>query len=902
MVINGESFDSPSIAGVRTTDIESSHARRVDFLKTVTLTGDNNVLKIEYRAISFASTGWLDYINVNARCQLILEEGELTFRDYSSLQNPTTTFNLRSNVSDTRVWNISNPLNARNINLGGITTGNISFGLNTSTLQNMIAFDYANVNRQPEFIEQIDNQNLHNVQSADVVIIYPIEFEAQANELAEHRRSFNQFEVQTVLIDDIYNEFSSGKKDPTAVKDFCRMIYSRDADFKYLVLFGDGSFDTRGRYSEISIKSDFIPVYEEDSLNPIFSYPMDDYYALLDDDEGGDVFGGLEIAVGRLPVKTASEAQLVVNKIINYETSPSQLGNWRNEVAFIADDEDNNTHLIDADGIAESVRNDYPQYNINKLYADAYVQISTPGGEKYPRMTEEINKVMFQGALLVNYLGHGGSKGWAQERFLDLSDIASWTNADKQPLMVTATCSFTGFDDASFVTAGERCFLNPNGGAIGLMTTVRAVFASSNEKLARSVFDRVFVKLDGKTPPFGDIMLEGKNAQGNNNDNTRKFALIGDPAMRIAIPQHKVQTLSINGNPIDSMLRDTINALDRVMITGQVTSQNDEVLNNFDGKVFVKVFDKVEDIPTLRNDPRSFRQTFKSQKNLIFSGAASVTNGQFSIEFVVPKDINYDFGEGKISYYATDQNTMDATGFFTGFIVGGTNPDGIVDNEPPKVEVFMDNFNFVLGGTTTPDPILLVKLSDNLGINVAGSSIGHDLTGILDQDNTQSFSLNDFYEAKLDDFTQGTVRYPLFDLENGRHEIKVKAWDVANNSAEGFTEFIVADNQSLALEHVLNYPNPFTTNTQFMFEHNLPGQVLDIQVRIFTVSGKLVKSITTEAISDGNSVRNINWDGKDDFGGDLARGVYLYKIKASPSENDNISASESEFEKLVILK
>ncbi len=905
MVINGESFSSPSISDVNTSDIESSHATRVSFSKTVTITNDNNNLKIEYPSISFASSGWLDYINVNARCQLILEEGELTFRDFTSLQNQTTSFNLRSNVADTRVWNITNPLSAKNINLGSNNTGNISFGINTSSLQNMIAFDYANVSRQPEFIEQIENQNLHDIRNADVVIIYPAEFETQANELAEHRRSFNQFDVETILIDDIYNEFSSGKKDPTALKDFCRMVYSRDSDFKYLVLLGDGSFDTRGRYSEISIKSDFIPVYEEDSLNPIFSYPMDDYFALLDDDEGGNVFGGLEIAVGRLPVKTTSEAQLVVNKIINYETSPSQLGNWRNEVTFIADDEDNNTHLNDADGIAESVRSDYPQYNINKLYADSYVQISTPGGEKYPKMTEEINKVMFQGALLVNYLGHGGSKGWAQERFLDLSDIAAWTNSSKQPLMVTATCSFTGYDDASFVTAGERCLLNANGGVIGLMTTVRAVFASQNERLARSVFDRVFVKVDGKTPPFGDIMLEGKNAEGNNNDNTRKFALIGDPAMRIAIPQHKVQTLSINENPIDVVIRDTIHALDKVSITGQITSQNDELLSNFNGKVFVKIFDKVEDIPTLVNDSGnrgSLHRTFKNQRNLIFSGAASVTNGQFSIEFVVPKDINYDFGQGKVSYYATDENSMDATGFFTDFIVGGTNPDGVVDNEPPQIEVFMDNFNFVLGGTTSPDPILLVTLSDNLGINVAGSSIGHDLTGTLDQDNSQAFSLNDFYEAKLDDFTQGTVRFPLFDLENGRHEIKVKVWDVANNSAEGFTEFIVADDQSLALDHVLNYPNPFTTNTQFMFEHNLPGQILDIQVRIFTVSGKLVKSITTEAISDGNRVSNINWDGKDDFGGDLARGVYLYKIKASPSENDNISASESEFEKLVILK
>lgn len=906
MIINGETFRSQTMSSVRTSDIESSHASRVLFSQDVSLSNDNNTVRIKYLGpAGFASSGWLDFISVNARCNIVLEDNELVFRDFESLQNESTTFNLTSNASETKVWNITDPLNTQNIGLGA-STGNISFGASTDRLQTFIAFDNSAVSRSPEFVEKIENQNLHSIENADMVIIYPKEFEEQANDLAAHRRSFSQLDVKTVLLDEILNEFSSGKNDPAAIRDFCRMIYSRDSDFRFVLLIGDGSFDHRGRYSDITIRSNFIPVYEEDSLNPIFAYPMDDFYGLLDEDEGDSVFGGLELAIGRLPVKTVSEAQLVVNKIKDYEASPESMGSWTNDITFVADDEDNNTHINDADGIAEMVRNTYGQYNINKLYADSYVQLSTPGGEKYPDMTEELNKVMFQGALLVNYLGHGGSKGWAQERFLDLTDIAGWTNRNKLPLMVTATCSFTGYDDPAFVTAGERCLLNNNGGVIGLMTTVRAVFASSNERLTRSVFDRVFIKQDGKTPPFGDIMLDGKNAEGNNNENTRKFALIGDPAMRIAIPLHKVQTLSINDNPIDTIVRDTMHALDRVKITGQVTSQSDELLTDFNGKVFVKIFDKVEDIPTLVNDPGargSLFRTFKSQKNLIFSGVASVTNGLFSIEFVVPKDINYEFGPGKISYYATDEESMDASGFFTGFIVGGANPDGVVDNEPPSVEVFMDNFNFVLGGTTTPDPVLLVRLSDNLGINVAGSSIGHDLTGTLDNNNTQSFALNDFYEAALDDFTSGTVRFPLFDLASGRHEIKVKAWDVANNSAEGFTEFIVAENQTLALEQVLNYPNPFTTNTEFMFEHNLPGQVLDIQVRIFTVSGKMVKSINTQSISDGNRVRNVTWDGKDDFGGDLARGVYLYKIKASPSENTaNIEASESEFEKLVILK
>jgi len=904
MIVNGQSFRSGEIGSVRTSNIEAEHAKRIRFAKEILVTKQDISVTIDYPhpQSGFASSGWLDYISINAKRRLILEDDELIFRSFASLDNPATTFNLQSSKLNTRIWNITNPLDAKEVKTS-TTTGTVSFGSNTTSLQKFIAFDAESINKVPTYIEKIKNQNLHALDAADMIVVYPKEFVEQAKQYAEHRRNYSQLDVKIVQVDEVYNEYSSGRKDPAAIRDFCRILYDRDPNLKYLLLFGDGSFDFRGIYTQITNKSDFIPVYEVNSLNSITSYPMDDFFGLLDPMEGGSISGSLDLAMGRFPVKTVSEAQLVVNKIIDYETKSISLGNWRNDVVFVADDEDSNTHINDADGIAEMIRGKYQDYNINKLYADSYVQLSTPGGEKYPRMTEELNKVMFQGALMVNYLGHGGSKGWAQERFLDLNDIDGWTNKNKLPLLVTATCSFTGFDDPAFVTAGERTFINSKGGAIGLMTTVRAVYASSNERLARSVFERIFEKENGQSIPFGDVMIRGKNLSNADIPNSRKFTLIGDPSMRIAIPKHKIQTLSINGNSVNTVERDTIHALDQVTVTGQVTNQSDQLLDNFNGKIFIKVFDKINDIATLANDPGSKRRTFKSQKNLIFKGAASVKNGLFSVTFVVPKDINYEFGNGKISYYATDEVSEDATGFYTDFIVGGTNPDGVVDNEPPKVEVFMNDVNFVLGGITSSDPILLVKLSDNLGINVAGSSIGHDLTGTLNQNSNNVYALNDFYEADIDDFTQGTVRFPLFDLESGRHEIKVRAWDVANNSAEGYTEFIVAENQSLALEQVLNYPNPFTTNTQFMFEHNLPGQLLDIQVRIFTVSGKLVKSLNAEVVSNGNSVRNINWDGKDDFGADIARGVYLYKIKAAPSDNTTgIDAAESEFEKLVILK
>ena len=583
-------------------------------------------------------------------------------------------------------------------------------------------------------------------------------------------------------------------------------------------------------------------------------------------------------------MKSANEAQNAVDKIINYDTNPTSLGDWRNSLVFVADDEDTDGHLKDADGIARFLDTTYTDLNINKIYFDAFQQVSTPGGEKYPTVTDEINKSMFKGAITVNYLGHGGSTSWAQERVLRLEDIENWVNIDKLPLFVTATCSFTGYDDAAFVTAGERTFLNQKGGAIGLFTTVRAVFGNSNEKLTRAVFENLFRLENGEYMTIGEILRYSKNTSTAGTENSRKFTLIGDPAMKLALPQHRVITTTINGHDISDGVPDTLSALERVTIRGVIQDVGGNILSDFNGKVFPTIFDKSARLRTLGQDAGSHGVDFDLQKNILFKGIASVENGQFEFTFVVSKDIKYEFGNGKISYYAKqDESLIDAAGVYEDIIIGGADETASDDNQGPTVEVFMNNEDFVFGGITNENPILFVKLTDDNGINVAGSSIGHDLAGTLDEDTQNKYLLNDFYEAALDDHTKGEVRFPLFNIEEGRHQIKVKAWDIANNSAEGYTEFVVATSEEVALKHVLNYPNPFTTNTNFQFEHNMPNQLLNIQIRIFTVSGKLVKTIEQQVLSDGYRITDLAWNGTDDYEDQLARGVYLYKIKVGLS-------------------
>ncbi len=913
--VNGQSF-TKNIPNVSTGNVEAPYARIGIIEEDFVATSSNLDVNITYPIVgNGTNTGWLDYIEINARRQLTLISSQLLFQDIRSIgEGNITQYKVSGANGNTTIWDVSDPLKPKeqNTTLNG---GELSFGIDTEVLKYFVAFDGNTSLLSATAIGAVDNQNIHEIENVDLVILYHPEFESAANQLAEHRTNHSNLNVSAVRINQLYNEFSSGSKDITAIRDFTKMVYDRsveanssDPRFKYFLLFGDGSFDYKNILElDANQTHNFIPTYETaQSLDPIRAFPSDDYFALLSNSEGENLFGALDIAVGRIPVRTATEAQAVVDKIINYDINPETLGDWRIRLAYVGDDEDGGTHTRQANDIATRVDTLYPVYNTDKIFLDAHKQIATPGGERYPTVEDAINTNMFKGVLAVNYLGHGGSTGWAQERILKNSDILNWSNINHLPLFVTATCSFTGYDEPNYTTAGELSFLNGNGGAIGLLTTVRAVFSSSNERLTKAVFNTIFEKVDGEYPTIGEVLRLSKNSnpQDTVNINSRKFALIGDPSQRLAFPKHNVITTKINGNSLSTGVLDTIRALEKVTIEGIVVDQNGTPLSNFNGKVFPTIYDKKITLTTLGQDPGSLVRPFTLQKNIIFKGVASVINGKFEFTFVVPKDINYEYGKGKISYYAHDGEALDAAGYTSDFIIGGTNPNAIEDDQGPLVEVFMNNDEFVFGGITDENPTLYVKLSDDNGINVVGSSIGHDLTGILDQNTQNTYLLNDFYESALDDYTEGEVRYPLFNIPEGKHGITVKAWDVANNSSEGYTEFVVASDAEVALKHVLNYPNPFTNCTYFQLEHNLPDQLIDVQVRIFTVSGKLVKTIEEQVPSSGYRLTDqVKWDGTDDYGDRLARGVYLYKVKLGAAENSNTSLNaESDFEKLVILK
>lgn len=858
--------------------------------------------------------GWLDWISLHARRRLTFAgQDQFDFRDTRSRDEAAVTFRIGDFPADGRVWRID----GADVRRAAVTNSTFTAAAG-GTLYEYVAFRTGSGLLTPAGGQRVDNQNLHAIASGDMIIVTHPLFVAQAEELAEHRRNHNGLDVVVATTEQIYNEFSSGRDDAAAIRNFARMVYERDNDLRYLLLFGDGSFDHRNIYG---LGTTFIPAYEHDGeLTEVGSFPADDFYGIFG--EAGNnqpLEPDINISVGRLPVKTSDEAVDVRNKLIRYDTDPSTLGDWRTRMTFVGDDEDGGRHTIDVDRVADSVALRKPDLNFDKLYFDLFPQQSLSAGDRFPDVSEGLDRAIFRGALAVTYLGHGGPRGWAQERVLDIPQIRNWrrprgaVDPIQPPVFVTATCTFSNYDDAAFVSAGEEALLTPNGGAAALLTTTRPVFATRNYQLTNNTVQAMLDRPDGNWRSLGDIIRIAKNSISDNSGssvlrddtkNARKFTLLGDPAMVIAFPQHAVRTTLIDDQPVTEERQDTVRALQKMKITGEVTDVNGNLLSAFNGQVFPTIYDKPIAKTTLAQDAGSPALPIEVQRNIVFRGRATVTNGRFEFEFVVPRDINYSFGAGKISYYAADPTQFtDAAGFYDKLIIGGTSNTVISDDNGPTVEVFMDSEDFISGSETTADPVLLVNLTDDLGINVTGNSIGHDLEAILDEDSRNAIVLNDYYEANADDFRSGKVRFPLFDLEPGKHTVTVRAWDVANNSATGKTEFLVLENGADALTNVLNYPNPFTDRTCFQFDHTLVGQSVEAIIQVYTVNGRLVRTLEGETVdfSDGTVRRDncIEWDGTDDYGDQLARGVYLYQVRLKGDGNNVVNGK---LEKLVILK
>ncbi len=851
-----------------------------------------------------SAQGWLNYVELICRRDLNLSgtNGQLLFRDNTSVGALNKSEFIISNAASNRtIWDITDPTQV--VHQESIYTNtSISFIVPTPKLLNFIAFDNSML-LTPRLVGKIENQNLHGLPNATFLIVTNPLFLSMANELADFHRQHDHMTVNVVTTDQVYNEFSSGAQDVSAIRDFAKMFYDRailPSDLpKYLLLVGDASYDNKYRLQN---NSNYVVSYQSaGSTNETLTYISDDFFGLLDDNEGDWSTNEIvDMSVGRIPVRTMVEANNHLRKIKSYVSGSSPtMNNWRNIVTFVGDDQDYNIHFRQSDTLANRIFKNFPTFNVEKIYFDAYQQVSTPGGQRYPDVKIAINDRVNRGTLLMTYIGHGGELGWAHERVLENSDINDWSNFNRLAAFLTATCEFTRVDDPGRVSAGENVFLNPNGGAIAMFTTSRLAFSSSNFNLCIRFFSHFFEKVNGEYQTIGDIFEKTKSDMYQDSY-VRNFLLLGDPAMKLAYPEYKVETKTINSVALGAGT-DTLKALSKITITGEVQDNAGVKMSTFNGIIYPTVYDKVATYSTLGNDSRtdnpSTQQPFILQKNIVYSGKSSVTNGDFSYTFYVPKDISYQFGKGKFSYYA-ENGTIDASGSDTLFTIGGVNSSASLDNQGPNIKLYINDEKFVRGGITNSNPILYAVVSDTSGINTVGTGIGHDLAAELDDKSEKKYILNDYFENDLNSYQKGKLNYQFKNLASGPHTLSLKAWDVFNNSSEATTDFIVSESATLALDHVLNYPNPFTTHTTFMFEHNRPFIPMDVQVQVFTITGKLIKTLATRITPTGYRSDDIQWDGLDDYGDKIGKGVYVYKLRIMTSGGEYAD----KFEKLVILR
>ena len=827
------------------------------------------------KSSSGRNIGFLDFLLISFKRKLALYGDQTSFRSTGSLNQNVTTFSINGMQEGNMIWDVTDPSGIRiqSLQFNGSTA---TFSSSSETLREYVVFN-DNV-PSPDFIGSVQNQNLHGFSPVQFIVVAHPSLLAEAERLAAHRQSNNGWTSVVVTPEQIYNEFSSGRQDVVAIRDFVKYMYDKDpAVLKALLVIGKGSYDYKDR---IANNTNFVPTYESrNSLSPLETYSSDDFFGFLEDNEGewseSPVQNhSLDIGVGRLPVKSITEAKNVVDKIISYDNNRSSYGYWRKDILFVADDGStsdgfSSSHQSQANAMAESIEGITPAFDTKKIFLGTYSKTVMPNGEVIPEVNKEIAQRFNRGSLIINYTGHGSEKLLADEKIFTETDIDELQNK-LYPFLVTATCEFGRQDDPAIVSSAELSVIHPSGGAIGLVTTARPVNSPTNFILNQQFYTSLFTRENNRYRTIGEVFRNTKNNSTSGVAN-RNFSLIGDPSLTLALPANNIvitELKTVSGS-------DTLKALSTVIVKGEVHDGDGVRMDNFNGIIETTLFDKAtESITVGKNDP-PFK--FKERKNALYHGKASVTAGEFEFQFIVPKSIAYEYGKGKLGLYASDpKNRTDASGSVTDVIIGGSEPEPGTDTMPPQIALFMGDTSFVNGGVTSPMTTLIAKLEDSSGLSISDYGIGTAMVAILD--GLETFAISDYYQSEKDDFTTGWVHFPISGLRPGRHSITVKAWDTFNNPAEATIDFVVTDDKVLVIETLGNAPNPFQDETSIFFTHNRSGDDLQVMLYIYSAAGQVVKSYNFEIPESPYYVDLLQINSLADFGKILPGGIYLARL------------------------
>ena len=821
-------------------------------------------LSIRYSSSGANARGFIDRYYLTFERNLQSYSSDTDFRVTEGLGN-VIQYEI-NNAEDAVIWNVTDPANyfEQAYSLSG---GKAVFKSQSAQIEEFVAFQ-GNDFPSPFVFGNVPNQDLRSDVNYEGIIVSPSNFLTEATRLASFHRAHDGLSVKVVTPWQIYNEFSSGRQDVSAIRDYAKHVYDQGGNLKYILLFGDCSYEYKYR---VENNTNFVPTYESrDSYDPIYSHSSDDFFTFFEEDEGAWIESTagdhtMEIGVGRLPVKTLTEAKNTVDKIIYYSTSPNTLGKWKNEITYLADDGDGNTHSIHVEKLSELIDTTYAQYSIKKLLLDAFEQVSDGAKDTSPQTTKAFKTAIKEGTFVVNFMGHGNEKVWTEEEVFTNDDIEEMTNRNRLPIFVTATCEFGRYDDPKQVSGAERLLLNRSGGAIALLTTSRPVIASTNLPLNQAFHENVFKRVNESHQRLGDIIRITKN-DGLAGPINRNFTLLGDPMLMPAFPKYNIT--------LDDLELDTLKALDEISISGKVETGG-VAQDNFNGMLSVVIYDTEQAFKTKGQESNPFTYTLRI--NAIFRGEAEVMNGEFSFSFIVPKNISYQLNRGKLSLYAFDkESNADASGSSREFVIGGTSSNIIPDNEPPAVSMFMNDESFRNGGVVGKNSLLFAKLSDESGITTASSGV---VAGITLELNQEVINLNEFYTAAPNNFKEGTIVYPIQDLDPGRYSVKLKVWDTHNNSSTSNIDFVVSDKQELFIFNNVTYPNPVREGeeTKFRFEHDREDEDLEIALLIYNGRGDVVKKSEYLFESSARMIE-IPWKGVSDSGQRLNEGIYYYRL------------------------
>lgn len=893
---DGKELMSMSIARVTTSDKLFYNIVAREAQNTVTWPGEKK--ESTRFNVTYAPAGHenarLDYIRFQMQRALKPYGACTFFRSVASIGNPSR-FIVEGANAATRVFDVTDVLNPK-VMQTELTGSTLAFTIPAGTLREFALVQTDQTLPVPETVGEIAPQNLHALPQTDMVILAPVAFTPEAERLAEEHRTRDGLTVTIVDPETVYNEFSSGTPDATAYRRLMKMFYDRstsDADApKYLLLFGDGVYDNRGVTAEISkiSRENMLLTYQSQESLTVNSYVTDDYFGFLDDEEGREdrlASASLDIGIGRFPVRTIGEAKGVVDKLIGYMNN-QEMGAWKNRVAFVADDGSTSDtfsteHMSHANTEADYIEANHPEFLVNKIFFDAYKK-DYSGHTTYPDVTNKIQKQLKNGLLLLNYTGHGNTQSWSDEKVLTQSDILQSTYTCL-PLWITATCDFTRFD-APATSAGEDVLLHKTSGGVALYTTTRAVYPTQNFQMNRELINHLFDKKDGKRLTLGEIMKQTKLILGTQL-NKLNFHLIGDPAMKLAYPEYRMRVTAINGKAVGNEPV-TFKALARITVEGEVLRPDGQLATDFSGILNPTVMDSRTTVKTLDNNRTGAILEYEDYLNTLFAGNDSVRGGKFSFSFTVPKDISYSGNYGKMNLYASDETSgNEAQGSYLNFVVGGTAENAEKDGEGPEIrQLYLNDSTFTDGGQVNTTPYFVARLWDKSGVNISGSSIGHDIILTIDNSPSLSYNLNSYYEILPGEEGEGIVRFSIPALEPGIHTAEFKVWDVQNNSTtHTFTFEVVAGLKPFITELVAT-PNPARQQVEFRLYHNLPESNLRVGISVYDLAGRLVWTTEKEGSSEWFKAYIVTWDLTDRAGSRLRPGLYLYRaaIRAGGSK------------------